>query len=198
MAEDERDGARLVEGKWLVLATFAIGLAMAGGAWWYQYNQARRSAEYWGHSAASLLVGNSTVKLVELGDPSDDGVAGRVVAGRAVVREVDLTQAKGLVHLRHSLTYDDNFDWERRELVPLTADEDWAFALVFSRTGGTQANGSLGERELVVLFPRDFTQMGRVVEYDRGPEVDVLPCPRLGPVIVKYLGEVGVGMTKSQ
>lgn len=187
----ETDGARFVEGKWLVLATFAIGLAMAGGAWWYQYNQARRSAEFWGHSAASLLVGNSTVKLVELGEAGDEPADGddsseTRVAGWAVVREVDLTQAKGLVHLRHSLSYDDNFDWERRALEPLAADGDWAFALVFSKSDGSQ-----GDQDLVVLFPRDFTRMGRVVEFDRGPELDVLPCPRLGPVIVKYLGEVG-------
>jgi hypothetical protein len=192
MTEAEPGGAKFVQGKWLVLATFAIGLAMAGGAWWYQYNQARRSAEFWGHNAASLLVGNSTVKLVELGEPRDEASAespaeapeeqvDEFVAGRAVVREVDLTQANGLVHLRHSLTYDDNFEWERRALEPLAASEDWAFALTFSQ----------GNRELVVLFPRDFTRMGRVVEWDRGPEVDVLPCPRLGPVIVKYLGEVG-------
>ena len=46
-----------VSGQILVLTTFAIAVALAGGAWWYNYQQSRRAAEFWGQRDAALLVG---------------------------------------------------------------------------------------------------------------------------------------------
>jgi hypothetical protein len=166
-----------VAGKSIVLGTFAVGFLMAGGAWWYHYAESRRAAKFWGADGAALLVGSAQVTLVELGAPSDEGVA-----GRAAKQEFDLTEKKGLVHLRHALTYDANFEWEARGRQSLAEGAGWTFAMRFTKDG----------RELVVLFTRDFTRLGRVLDADGVAEVDVLPCPRLGPVIVKYMGEVGV------
>ena len=166
-----------VAGKFIVLGTFALGFLMAGGAWWYHYTESRRAAEFWGADAVALLVGSSDVTLLELGEPSTEGVV-----GRAAKQKFDLTEKKGLVHLRHSLTYDADFAWDQRRREPLADGADWTFAMRFNK----------GQRELVVLFTRDFARIGRVVDADGAAEVDVLPCPRLGPVLVKYLGEIGV------
>ncbi len=166
-----------------MLSTFAIGFAMAGGAWWYNYQQSRLAAEFWGRQNASLLVGNSEVTLLELGEPDAAGVA-----KRETVREIDLTDKKGLVHLRHSLTYDANFVWEKRRHEPLGDGDAWTYAMRFSR----------GNAKLEVLFASDFQQLGRVVDASAAePTVDVLRCPRLGPVLLAYLAEVGVEFADS-
>jgi len=174
-----------IPGKILVLATFGIGVAMAVGAWWYNYQQSYRAAEFWGSHDAALLVGNSQLKLLSLVDrpvaePSTANPTTQVIAGRAAVDEADLTGKPGLVHLRHALTYDANFTWDQRRSAP-EATIDWAYALRFFKADATP---------LVVLFTRDFAQLGRV-DAD-GRVVDSLPCPKLGPVIREYLGEVGV------
>lgn len=168
-----------VAGKLFVLGTFALGLLMAGGAWWYHYTESRRAAQFWGAEGAALLVGNSQVTFTELGAPSDDSLA-----DRAAKQKFDLTEKKGLVHLRHALTYDANFDWDGRKREPLADGAAWSFAMRFTAD----------RRELVVLFNRDLTRLGHVLDAEGTVEVDVLPCPRLGPVIAKYLGEVGVSV----
>ena len=169
-----------VSGRLLVLVTFAISVAMAGGAWWYNYQQSRRAAEFWG-AEGGLLVASEKLTLVELGEPTD---ARRAIAGRAVVRETELAHKPGLVHLRHALAYDANFQWSERRSEPL-AQSSWAYALRFAAD----------ERQLLILFSRDFTRLGNVE-----PEgvVQVLPCPALGPVVLEYLGKIGVELPKPE
>lgn len=176
-----------ISGKILVLATFGIGVAMAAGAWWYNYQQSYRAAEFWGRHNAALVVGDSQVALLRFGgsttgERSANDAGSQVVAGRRAVDEVDLTGKQGLVHLRHALTYDGNFAWDLRSSAPASTT-DWAYALRFAQDDATP---------LVVVFTREFDQLGRVDE--QGRVVDVLPCPRLGPVIREYLGKVGVNL----
>jgi hypothetical protein len=174
-----------IPGKILVLATFGIGVAMAAGAWWYNYQQSYRAAEFWGAHDAALLVGNSQLKLLSLVDravaePSTGDSAPQVIAGRDAVEEADLTGKPGLVHLRHALTYDANFAWDQRRSAP-EPTADWAYAMRFAKEGAAP---------LVVVFTRDFERLGRV-DPD-GSVVDSLPCPKLGPVIREYLDKLGV------
>ncbi len=195
--------SKLVSGKLLVLATFVIGIALAGGAWWYNYQQSYRTAEFW-RGAAALLVSGNEVALFELGDRIDSGSVDTGIdassnsgdsgpAARTVVRKFLLTDKPGLVHLRHSLTYDGNFSWDKRRKEQFGGGDDWPrnskfgaddwpYALQFKR----------GDEELVVWFKRSFDEVGRVYDSDAGPEIDVLPCPHLGPVILDYLSQVGV------
>ena len=117
--------SKLVSGKLLVLATFAIGFALAAGAWWYNYQQSYRTAEFW-RGAAALLVGGNEVTLFELGHSGDSGNSGDSgPAGRKVVRKFVLTDKPGLVHLRHSLTYDGNFSWDHRRTEQFGGGDDW-------------------------------------------------------------------------
>jgi hypothetical protein len=188
--------SKLVSGKLLVFATFAIGIALAGGAWWYNYQQSYRTAEFW-RGAAALLVSGNEITLFELGNSvnSENSDSDSGPAGRAVVRKFVLTDRPGLVHLRHSLTYDGNFSWDQRRKEPFGGGDewphnpkfgadDWPYALQFKR----------GDEELVVWFTRSIDELGRVYDSDAGPEVDVLPCPHLGPVILDYLSKVGVNL----
>jgi hypothetical protein len=183
-----------VPGKILVLATFAVGLALAAGAWWFNYLQSYRAAQFWRGGDAGLIVGGPVVTLFELGDAGSDGVL-----GRAVIRKYSLTDKPGLAHLRHALTYDANFDWGQRRVESFGTSEDgphnlhfavddWPYALEFAR----------GDRKAVVLFPRKFNELGRPLDSDAGPKIDVLPCPHLGPVILRYLGEIGVKLEGEQ
>jgi hypothetical protein len=166
-----------VSGKILVFSTFAIGLAMAAGAWWYNYQQSYRTAEFWGRDAG-LLVGASEVALLEFGDAQAEGSP-----ARQVVREVKLTDKPGLVHLRYALVYDADFAWDERRQQTLDAG-DWPYALRFTK----------GDRQALVLFSRAFDRLGRMTTDAAGGEgeIEVLPCPRLGPAVVEYLGKVGV------
>ena len=197
-----------VSGKILVLATFAIGLAMAGGAWLYNYQQSRLTAEFWGLQNATLIVGSPKVELLELDEPFDpaeepelatdatmdntEDEAGaltdeskELLAGRKVLRTVDIATKPGAVHLRHALTYDDNFSWDEGQSEPLIGDSDWKYALRFAK----------GEQAAIVLFTASFTRLGLLDEATR--KVAVLPCPRLGPVFVTYLSMKDVGALPS-
>ena len=46
-----------ISGRLVIVVMFALAFAMSGGAWLYQYNYSRRSAEFWGES--SRLIGKS-------------------------------------------------------------------------------------------------------------------------------------------
>lgn len=200
-------------GRLLVIGTFAVGLLMASGAWWYNYSQTRRAAGFWGAGDAMLLIAGPRVELLTLGpppaepgadspaqppkeagqdgpvpedpaqeDPAQDGpVQEGLVAGRETSAAFELTGKPGLVHMRHALTYDANFDWAATHQQPLPAHPEWSYALRFTGPRGA----------LVVLAPADFTRIGRVSE--GGGAIDVVPCPRLGPVLRKYLEQPDVG-----
>jgi hypothetical protein len=160
---------------------------MAVGAWWYNYSQSLRAARFWGKQDAQLIVGAETVELLTLteADESPEDTKGQRVADWAVTGRFDLSKQRGLVHLRHSLTFDANFAWdERGHKAPV--DARWSRALRFAQ----------GDHELLVLFPADFTRLGRVAADGR---IEALPCPRLGPSIVAYLTRVGaLGLTPAE
>lgn len=167
-----------VSGRLLVLSTIGISLTMAVAAWWYNRSQSMRAAQFWGREAAQLIVGAETVELLTLAaaDETADDANPQRVAGREVAGRFDLSKARGLIHLRHALSFDGNFAWN--DLDRDASAEGWTYALRFAH----------GDRALVVLFPEDFSQLGRVAA---DGSIDALPCPRLGPSIVEYLGRVG-------
>jgi hypothetical protein len=176
-----------VSGKILVLSTFAIGFAMAAGAWVYHYGLSRRSADFWGAEDAALVIGGREVALLELADPGADGAREPLATagGRSVLREHDLTDKKGLVHLRHALTYDGNFDWPKRQEIRGARLPDvgaWRYALRFTR----------GDSRVDAFFTQDFAKLAAIDETRN--LVRILPCPQLGPVLLKYLDQVGISL----
>jgi len=173
------------KGRTIVLGLFGVALAMAIGGWWFRYNASRRAAAFWGAEGARLLAGDAAVELLVLGE-GEAGGAGQTVAGRPVRDKFDLTEKRGLIHLRYALTQDANFSWDQAKRVPAGDGPAWRYALEFAQ----------GEARLVAAFTADFAQLGKPTH--DGALVDVLPCPRLAPAIDRYLREVGAPIDKAE
>ena len=172
-----------IPGRLVILVVFTLAVAMAGGAWVYQYSYSRQTAQFWGES--SRLIGKSPeLQFLELDSPSEeeeqsDAELQNSVAGRRVISHHDLRNEKGLIHLRHVFIQDSNFQWDARSLEPAASDRDWAYALRFVE----------GPSEQMVLLDSGFQLMGKLSA--DGEQVDVLPCPRIAGPLQRYLTDVG-------
>lgn len=99
----------------------ALGATLAAFASWYQWAQTRRCLAFYGGEAAHRIQVAPRVELWRI-DPAGG------MAGPAPEHRLDISKARGLVHLRHGLVEDANFAWnERPAPVPPTS----AIALAF-------------------------------------------------------------------
>ena len=128
----------------LVIGLLALGLLAAGIGVWFQWQQTRRCLAFYGTRATEQISKSPFVELWQLKPLSGGRHTGRL---EAVLVE-DITEAKGLVHLRRGLVEDANFQWVEgnTERAPL-ADAAWDLALVFFDS--KQRNES--ERTVVVI-----------------------------------------------
>ena len=113
----------------LVIGLLALGLLAAGIGVWFQWQQTRRCLAFYGTRATEQISKSPFVELWQLKPLSGGRYTGRL---EAVLVE-DITDAKGLVHLRRGLVEDANFQWVEKgntERAPL-ADSAWDLALVF-------------------------------------------------------------------
>ena len=128
----------------LVIGLLALGLLAAGIGVWFQWQQTRRCLAFYGTRATEQISKSPFVELWQLKPLSGGRHTGRL---EAVLVE-DITEAKGLVHLRRGLVEDANFQWVEgnTERAPLE-DAAWDLALVFFDS--KQRNES--ERTVVVI-----------------------------------------------
>ena len=128
----------------LVIGLLVLGLLAAGIGVWFQWQQTRRCLAFYGTRATEQISKSPFVELWQLKPLSGGRHTGRL---EAVLVE-DITEAKGLVHLRRGLVEDANFQWleGNTERAPL-ADAAWDLALVFFDS--KQRNES--ERTVVVI-----------------------------------------------
>ena len=128
----------------LVIGLLVLGLLAAGIGVWFQWQQTRRCLAFYGTRATEQISKSPFVELWQLKPLSGGRHTGRL---EAVLVE-DITEAKGLVHLRRGLVEDANFQWVEgnTERAPL-ADAAWDLALVFFDS--KQKNES--ERTVVVI-----------------------------------------------
>ena len=128
----------------LVIGLLALGLLAAGIGVWFQWQQTRRCLAFYGTRATEQISKSPFVELWQLKPLFGGRHTGRL---EAVLVE-DITEAKGLVHLRRGLVEDANFQWVEgnTERAPL-ADAAWDLALVFFDS--KQRNES--ERTVVVI-----------------------------------------------
>lgn len=170
-----------LSGRLVIIVIFILAFAMAGGAWLYQYNYSRRSAEFWGTS--SRLIGKSPeLQLLQLAPApldAEDADLENMVAGRTVVDHHVLHNKQGLIHLRHIFIQDDNFLWDARSREPAASKRDWNYALRFVE----------GPDEQIVLLGNDFQLLGKLSP--DGKQVEVLPSPRIAVPLKRYLTDVG-------
>jgi hypothetical protein len=150
-------------GSKLILVMCGLALAAAVSGWWSRYAATHRAAEFWGPEAAALLRGPSQVELLELdGTVSLHGIRwGQANWQDAlpVIAHHNITDAKGLSHLRSALVEDRNYDWDQlpaREgnFSSDTSETDpkWFWALRLT------ANG----HAVTALLSRDFSKLGKL------------------------------------
>lgn len=157
-------------GAWAIAIMFGIGLALAGGSVVYHSTQGRKCLEFWGSRDGELIRHAKGVEAWLLADAAEEpkvGDASEVITidsqRRWIKRRLDLGNARGLVHARHALIMDANYDWSREvkaeDAIPASA---WTHAIRFSE----------GKEEVVLLF--DFREH-RVRRLDRLPGVSLAP-----------------------
>lgn len=157
-------------GAWAIALMFGVGLSLAGGSVLYHANQGRKCLEFWGSRDGELIrhaPGVEAWTLTDMVDASESSTAQEVVsidgAERRVARKLDISTARGLVHARHALILDANYDWGRESdansPIPATA---WTHAIRFQRE----------TEDIVLLF--DF-EGSRVRRLDRLPLLHLVP-----------------------
>lgn len=104
-----------MRGKHAIVAILSLAVAMAGFAWWSNYQRSARARQFWGPNAAIIRFA-SRVEVFEV-DRSD--------------KSVDVSQAPGLLNARTALMADDGFDWAAQPDPPSPADR-WTWGARFS------------------------------------------------------------------
>ncbi|MEE3371718.1 MAG: hypothetical protein VX346_20475 [Planctomycetota bacterium] len=124
-------------GKWAILTMVLLGCALGGYAVWHHYRQGRRILEFWGSEAAMLIRHADQVEVWRLGPQADQSRSQLQVVGQsmAVLEQVEISSLRGLVHARHALIIDRNYDWSA---APEGQSVAWNLALHF-REDGQQA-----------------------------------------------------------
>src|SRR5438270_10988443 len=89
-----------VSGKLVIIGVVTVSLIGAVASWLFRYNATHRAAKFWGPEAAVLIR-----------DAPHVTVKRRPLTGNFFANEVDVSHARGLVHLRNALLEDQDFDW---------------------------------------------------------------------------------------
>ncbi len=120
---------RFRPGSLIVVVILLLGIAAATVAVFYQRTQTRRCLDFYGSEAAWRL---AKAPRVELWQVAPTGQPARLVA----TNRHDVTDAKGIVHLRRGLVEDAGFRWNASGVVDRLPDAAWDYALVFSDPAG--------------------------------------------------------------
>jgi hypothetical protein len=124
-------------GKLVILGILAVAVASAAASWWFRYEATHRAADFWGPDAAVLIRDAPGVLLIELrqltaleanGPPSRSFAVGQDTYVAALER--DISQARGLLHLRNALLEDRSYAWDDPQL-PWRDEIEWKWRLVF-------------------------------------------------------------------
>jgi hypothetical protein len=133
----------------LVVGLLALATALAIFAVWFQWRQTRRCLTFYGAEQARRIQSSPRVELWSLANGSGDGREppdgsdGKAHCGSPErldlrpSRRLDVSRAKGLVHLRRGLVEDANFAW--KAIDSGTWDGCWDVALAFFDTESAAA-----------------------------------------------------------
>lgn len=97
--------ARPPAGTWVVAGMLALAVALAVFGIWYQHGQTRRCLGFYGSVHARRI---QAAPRVELWPLAATGETAPVVP----VRRIDISKARGVVHMRRGLVEDANFAWD--------------------------------------------------------------------------------------
>jgi len=173
-----------LSGTKIVLAMGLLAVAASIGNWCYRTTATGRSVEFWGPSEAQLLSGPQTVhalKLLPAEVAEQQGLPARMPwpGGLVVVASRDVTQVRGLAHLRHALVQDRNYDWPNPDVTP-PAETHWRVALVFAGDG----------EQVTAVFSDDWRRIGRFDEATQS--IDSVACPAMADEFKRYFSSNGL------
>ena len=150
-----------VKGKHFILGLLAVAVLSTGAAILYQTRLTRRCLELWGTENVRLIQYSSQVELIEFdaqeeNEPQDNkpgaaepenGDSDELIAGDQknleIIDRLDISRARGLIHLRAAMLVDQNFEWDAKADPRPT----WKYGLRFT----------LGPKEsLLIPFSGDF------------------------------------------
>ncbi len=140
-------------GKLVIGAIFFVALAAAVSSMVVRYQATRRILQFWGTETVALVSAAPTVEALRLG--LADGQ-------QSVTERVDLSHARGLVHLRQALLGDRSFDWDAREEP---GEPVWSYGLRFADDS----------KSVTLLFTADF---GRVSQSNSPAIVSTAPIAK--------------------
>lgn len=169
----------------LVVALGMLALAFGVGSWWYRFESAHRTTQFWGPEGAELIVEPGQVIAFRLqpliGEESEEEKLLPQLSGEyAVDSRFDLTKAPGLVHLRHALTSDSNYIWEESAPAPST----WRWALQFGDA----------DQPLLVLLTDDLATIGKLA--GGSSSLAVISCRPMAETLQQYFQELGLSKEK--
>jgi hypothetical protein len=107
-------------GKLVIIAILAFALAAAGASWLFRYSATNQAARYWGPEGSQLIRDAQKVFLQRI--PPETG------AGR-----VEISQARGITHLRNALLEDRSFNWASKTIGE--TELKWVLTFFDSETG---------------------------------------------------------------
>lgn len=173
----QRSGTKLVLG----LACLALVAGVA--SWSYQYGATHQSTRFWGNEASSLIARPSEVEFyrLELADSAEDsGETDRLSLklGKPYVgiQTRVLTKERGMVHCRHALMTDRNYEWTSQ---PEPNEVDWRWGMRFHD----------GQTVAMVVLAKDLATIG-LVDQSRSPQVRTLSCQPMAETLRDYFRNV--------
>lgn len=181
------------QGKIVICTMVAVGIGMAGFAWWARFSASRRILDNFGAQVTVAVRSGEPVELWRLSPVVSAGNLQPVESKQGetlayVDQRLDITDTPGLIHARHHLLHERGFDWGRRERaedptvtepVDARATEiehapGWGYALHFRHERGN------------ATWLLDFArQRAKIIEAD--VEVGVSP---IAPSLEKFVLEL--------
>ena len=151
-------------GKAVIVGIFAVALLLSSYAWWHQFQQGRRCRELFGTKAVQLIRLAPQVELLRLEQKS--ALASHLnppegtlrIAGDTVLisQHVEITGTSGLLHARHALLQDINYQWDASRS---DCTSHWSFALRFSQNG----------EDVIIAFDTKCNRVGLNGSENTGP-----------------------------
>jgi hypothetical protein len=111
-----------VSGKLIIIGVLFVAIAGGIFSWFFRYNATHRAAAFWGPETAVLIRDAPRITLKR-----------GPLTGSSLENEVDVSRARGLVHLRNALLEDRSFDWNTidQPLSNLTKTDLFRWSLTF-------------------------------------------------------------------